>query len=894
MGPITEVETAAMLALNESVSYLEKQEDYFSKEMTPSRGFSQQPASVEMALPARLASPQRYRAPQTVTQFSPIRTQCCGTTPAAATTVQMPPWPAVHSHMETVAMESIANAVHSANTAPATLPMAEVQERVQVPRHFGRSPETVLRDMGVGRTQQQMIQQQPSTAHSMVETIIREPVPAQVTVVEKVVEQHGMSSQEMQVWLQGERSRISGAMQEIMTQQSKIVTEVINEEVQKIIHMVNAVSNSCEERLVRLEADRSARATAFQGLKRDVDGLQAQIADMEQFRAIGSSAKDQAGKEREEVMAVLESVTKDIRNQHRSVLSGLTVQKELQQKLEGALGEVRADIETLAAEVGNQRTSIMGLSSQKDLLVLQKDQQTIDKAIVELRKQTQQSLELVRSELTSEVGAMRQSHIGGLSERISAIESRRLDQDVQDLTRLIHTERSGRGDLAQTLEAYRSTHLQTVVELRSEIDTLPDKLSRLEMAIVEERGARERTLSLEQGFNEIKNHCGRRFGDIEAKLEAGTYMTQDVQELKKLVGIEQSERSDLAESFETHRKSQQQMASELRAEIEHTLQELRRATSSSAQDTSARERCGQLEKSSQEICTVMSKRLSELTMRIDVFETRGMVSKDVEELTRVVRNENAARVDMSQTLDAYRMAHLQTSTELRADLDVALEKLSRFESMSSQTRLRGEDHTNALLGNRTPPLLTPHYPQAADQHNQMISRLGLGSSLLGASRTSPMGRPGGFLSGSATAMDGQLQESVAGLTAGLTPLTFSEDIRATVENVRFNSTSPAALSSSGLNAGGGNSAFESLVTREEISIEERMNVSRSAASTGAHSSVAASLSTGLFAAPDDSAGGGGLFGRGARSGAAADVAEVLADERRLISRSFRGAGGSHS
>merc|ERR1719375_1430238 len=118
--------------------------------------------------------------------------------------------------------------------------------------------------------------------------------------------------QEMQVWLQGERSRLSSAMQEIMTQQTKTLTEVLNEEVHKVIHMVNAVSNSCEERLVRLEADRSARATAFQGLKRDVDGLQAQIADLEQFRMIGN--KDQAGKD--EVMAVLESVTKDIRNQH--------------------------------------------------------------------------------------------------------------------------------------------------------------------------------------------------------------------------------------------------------------------------------------------------------------------------------------------------------------------------------------------------------------------------------------------------------------------------------------------------------------------------------------------------------------------------------------------------
>merc|ERR1719253_941225 len=84
-----------------------------------------------------------------------------------------------------------------------------------------------------------VVQQQPSAAPTevrratgqVIETVVRDPGPAQVTVVEKVIEQQGMSAQEMQVWLQGDRSRLSGAMQEIMTQQSKILTEVINEEV---------------------------------------------------------------------------------------------------------------------------------------------------------------------------------------------------------------------------------------------------------------------------------------------------------------------------------------------------------------------------------------------------------------------------------------------------------------------------------------------------------------------------------------------------------------------------------------------------------------------------------------------------------------------------------------
>jgi len=893
-----EVAGQAFVSTSEAFVSMETMEqvETFQEVMTPSRVFGQ-PASVETAMPARLASPQRYRAPQS-TLLSPVRTMPLSTTVSMPPVVTSVPWQLPDS-------QSVVSV--TPYMAPSSLVMEPgIMERVQVPRQFGRSPDTILRDMGLsssGRTTmmtapmevRRATSPQPTVMMpSVVETIVREPVPAQVTVVEKVIEQQGMSAQEMQVWLQGERSRLSGAMQEIMTQQSKILTEVINEEVHKVIHMVNAVSNSCEERLVRLEADRSARATAFQGLKRDVDGVQAQIADLEQFRMIGM--KNDASREREEVMSVLESVTKDIRNQHRSVLSGLSVQKDLQQKLEGALSEVRGDMENVVTEVNNQRATMAGLSSQRDLLILQKDQQTIDKAIVELRRQTQQSLEVVRNEFGNEVVTIRTQQIGGLSERVSAIENRRLDQDVQELTRLINTERSGRNDLSQTLDAYRATHLQTCAELRAEIDSWPEKLARVEMAVVEERGARERTLVLEQTVNEIRNSIGRRFGDIEAKLDASSYIAKDMQELKKLVNIEQSERSDLAQSFDTHRKSQQQMASELRAEIERSLQEIRRMSAMPAEDKSSRDRCTQLEKNSQEIRSLLSRRVTEVTTRLDVFEGSGVMAKEMEELTRQVRAENVARVDISQTLDAYRMAHLQTSTELRADVDVALEKLSRLESMG-QAAARNEERSTLFLGTSVPTMLTPQAgPLAA-------ARVGFGSSMIGFNQTLPSSssRPAGLMSSSVaygTGSPGLASTTFAYGTAnpavssvaygtgspGLASTTFA-----------YGTASPAVISTNG-------GAFESpasLGTRSsaaatsfakfstsEILVEERFDAITTAKLDAdlAEFGAGGGLANGLLTMEDSAGGFGRGFGSAAAMSVTTEVAEVLADERRLMGR----------
>jgi len=67
----------------------------------------------------------------------------------------------------------------------------------------------------------------------------------------------------------------------------------------------------------------------------------------------------------------------------------------------------------------------------------------------------------------------------------------------------------------------------------------------------------------------------------------------------------------------------------------------------------------------------------------------ALISKDIQDLHGRVSAESTARLDLSQSLDAYRNAYLQTTTELRQELDVALEKVTRLEA--SRRTYEGND-----------------------------------------------------------------------------------------------------------------------------------------------------------------------------------------------------------
>merc|ERR1719375_3127905 len=147
---------------------------------------------------------------------------------------------------------------------------------------------------------------------SIAQTIVHPVVTLPSYTLQEKVDYQGLSAQEVNGMLQQERPRIYMAIQDIIQQNMQKFSDGLNAEVGKVMAMVNAVSATCDERLVRLEVDRAARNTHLQGYRRDVDGLQAQINDLAQIK--GGVSADVLAKDHDETLVRMDSITKDMRN----------------------------------------------------------------------------------------------------------------------------------------------------------------------------------------------------------------------------------------------------------------------------------------------------------------------------------------------------------------------------------------------------------------------------------------------------------------------------------------------------------------------------------------------------------------------------------------------------
>lgn len=441
------------------------------------------------------------------------------------------------------------------------------------------------------------------------QTVVQPPVsiPYQIQENQKAfppeqpnVVNQGLTVEQVSVMLQQERSRIYVAMQDIIQQNMKTYSEGPNAELAKIMTMVNAISSTCDERLVRLEVDRAARATTLQGFKRDIDGLQVQFTEMVQSK---SGSSDTLAKEREEAFLRIDGITKDMRTQYRSLIAGLNAQREDQGKVDQALVELRREQRSQADKIDQQKD---GLLNVQQAIVAK-----LDKSVTDLRSQVNQSLQAVLAEVESlrSLG----SNYGTLHERSSRLEDKTeelyrafLDQDIGELTRVVRAESEARVGLSESLDAYRSAYLQTTTELRAELDALVEKSAQKGMP-AENQG---RIFTLERSMAEVRNL-------VSAKAASN---------------------------------------------------------------------------------------------RIESRGDQTSLSKDIVDVNGRVSAETAARLELSQSLDAYRTAYLTTTTELRAELDVALEKLMRLETSRRNLERMGNASLDAgsgpksLLGSASKPV----------------------------------------------------------------------------------------------------------------------------------------------------------------------------------------------
>jgi hypothetical protein len=194
-------------------------------------------------------------------------------------------------------------------------------------------------------------------------------------------------------------------------------------------------------------------------------------------------------------------------------------------------------------------------------------------------------------------------------------------------------------EVTQSLDAYRTAHLQTSAELRAESATLQERVAILERVQIEDKGIRERTMEqMELSLQELMNVTAL---ERDARLEGS-----------------KQEEMNMSQSLEVVGQAQEDIRKEIDAVAEN---------------------CGTV---------------------------RDFVDRYVQDLTRMVQEESEARLQFSEIFDAHRSEAcdrierleinlqepfakgLGVRTELKVQVDLAMEKISNLEAAAEEIDAR--------------------------------------------------------------------------------------------------------------------------------------------------------------------------------------------------------------
>jgi chromosome segregation ATPase len=579
-------------------------------------------------------------------------------------------------------------------------------------------------------------------------------------------------------------------VQNAVTQQFLKIKESMNQEVQRCVAALASKTKLCEEILQRLEGERSAR-NSIVGLRQEVDQQQSLINEMVQSR-LGSTLPEFAMREREEEMTIIvENMRQDmevIRSQFRNTLAGNAATSDQQQRVEKTCFELRRELESATAEyqrcknaqtkmegsleelklkIGDdnvkyqeltdmnrmmsdisqqlsdsrqqlstqrerqqqQESDVTGLktdlqSTTEDLRAvvselklrhdgfhtdhidhkkkieelgksLQESRSSIsevrrasieasDEAISSLRKQVEDGLAVKTEQqmLSASFGAELQARLADMEDNHRKI-SKDMEQPSvhhQELSKTVQFESAARVEMSQSIEAYRASHLQTGAEIRDAVSALQERVALLEAVQLEDRGLRERTMEqMERNLQDLMNVTQL---ERDARLQSASDSArrfEELEEVKRQLHVESATLVDLTQSLEVFRSAHLQSSSEMRKEIETVSQNI----------GSVSENCNTL---------------------------RGFLDHYIEDLTRMMQEESAARLDFARVFDTHReeisarvgtveeqlqetqqildgvvaeeasmetlrAEYLSTRTELKAELDLAMDKLTQLESV---------------------------------------------------------------------------------------------------------------------------------------------------------------------------------------------------------------------
>lgn len=503
---------------------------------------------------------------------------------------------------------------------------------------------------------------------------------------------------------------VSPAINDLITKQIWQFREVVTQDLQRTLQAFQAKTSMFEELVQRFDSDSVSKASLLQGLRNDFDRQQVQISDLVQSRLTTSAVQEHAQRERDlEMSSLMEKVRKDMemmRNQQRELKPrDIPVQSDKNQEIDQLVADLRKDFDAMKSELAKVRTAqqkmkdtglaraqelqkdtlqnaMSELSMHKEHLVSHRDhQQKLETVILDLRKELQAAQASI-SEHKDEVGQYKneaKEELNGIKDDVRMINS---------LVRDLPATAASDDLLGKTVELHiqRLSHTWEPPQMKKQVVGLQDNMKKLmsmgdRMEQLEESQPFLR--SLEANVKKMLS-MGERMQQLEARLEEFrlAFAKMNVQEVARVLHEEKKARLELADGLNSYRDAHGKTVTELRTLI-----------------NSQNERLSVLEATSGDLRNVHDRSLKNLEKQFESNSRKAQEKNDakhiavitghvdeMKELKRTVEVEMDSRIKMSQAMDAYQLAHLKTCTELRKDIDEALERLEAVDHAHSQIR----------------------------------------------------------------------------------------------------------------------------------------------------------------------------------------------------------------
>jgi len=540
----------------------------------------------------------------------------------------------------------------------------------------------------------------PLAASAVASTPLFKPTVMQLHPRAASAEDPSLKLQDAQVWFQGHRAPLAALVQDTVTQQFLKIKESMDQEVQRCVQVMSLKTNMCDDLLQRLEAERSrgmSSQSTLVGLRHDFDRQQAQISELVQSRLSTSAVQAQSLRERDEELSLtIENLRRDvegIRNQNRNSLAGNVATSDQQQRVEKAYLEVRRDIEVMTADIQRNRNAqtktektmaemrkkpaedkgLQLVEISQQLAMQQQYQQQVERVVLELRKDLQGSIDIATSGLRvqkdradeqQKITTEQQKRIADLQGSLkiavenvnqhwlNIVELKSIAEGnnnigeaaLTDFKRQMETAASGNQMLSASFGADLLTRVEKTEENFRRTTTLADQLQRLQRE-VEQRA----------------NHT---------------------QEMSKHVSAESTARIDLTQSLDAYRSAHLQTSSELRDAMMGLQERVAYMENCQLEDRGLRERTmGFMEVNLQDLMNVTQ---LERDARLLSASDSARRTEELDDLKRDMKVESAARVEVVQSLEAFRTAHLETSSDIRKDIEIVSETCGTLQGFMDQ------------------------------------------------------------------------------------------------------------------------------------------------------------------------------------------------------------------